>query len=89
MPNIKSAIKRTRVANRNNDRNTAQRSSMRTSLKQAREAVAAGDYEAAKAKVSVAYQLVDKAVKRKILHKNTAARYKSKLAQKLKAIESK
>ena len=78
MPNIKSAEKRVDVSERNKLRNI----SIKTSVKNAVKKV----YEATKEKaekiqetVNKAYSLIDKAVSKGVLHKNTAARKKSRL----------
>ncbi|MDD9898986.1 MAG: 30S ribosomal protein S20 [Candidatus Melainabacteria bacterium] len=86
MPNIKSAKKRVKTAQRNALRNTNMRSAMRTAIRAVREAIQAGDSAAALAKLPAAFSRIDKAVKRKIIHRNAAARYKSRLAAKIKAI---
>lgn len=86
MPNIKSAKKRVKTAERNNIRNTNMRSAMRTAIRAVRDAIAASDSTTALAKLPAAFSRIDKAVKRKIIHRNAAARYKSRLAAKIKAI---
>lgn len=85
MPNIKSAKKRVKVAERNRLRNISQKSGMRTAIKEVREAALAGNSEEALAKLPTAFSRIDKAIKRKIIHKNAGARLKSRLASKIKA----
>ena len=85
MPNIKSAKKRVKVAERNRLRNITQRSSMRTAIKNVRELALAGNSEEALAKLPLAFSAIDKAIKRKIIHKNAGARLKARLASKIKA----
>lgn len=85
MPNIKSAKKRVKVAERNRLRNVSQKSGMRTAIKEVREAALAGNSEEALAKLPTAFSRIDKAIKRKIIHKNAGARLKSRLASKIKA----
>ncbi len=81
MANIKSAKKRILTAERNYERNVAFKSSIKTAVKkvlvlaQAKEK----DQNAINAALSNAYKLCDKAVSKGILHKNTAARKKSRL----------
>ena len=78
MANIKSAKKRVLVAQRNNERNTAFKTSIKTAIKKALAAVEA-DEAALKAALSNVYKLCDRAVSKDIMHKNTAARKKSRL----------
>ena len=84
MPNIKSAKKRVKVGERNRLRNIAQRSSMRTAIKMVRDAALAGNKEEALAKLPMAFSKIDKAIKRKIIHKNAGARLKARLVAKIK-----
>ena len=80
MPNIKSAKKRVKVAAVKTLRNKAFRSALRTSIKKAQ--VAVNDGAEDKAQVyKAAVVKIDSAVSKGILHKNTAARKKSKLAR--------
>ena len=81
MANIKSSKKRVLVAERNYERNVAFKSSIKTAVKKVLELANAKekDQDAVKAALSVAYKLCDKAVSKGILHKNTAARKKSRL----------
>ena len=90
MANSKSAIKRIAIAERNRLRNKAYKSSIRTLMKKCFTAVDSYGAEQTpenKALVeetmSQAYSKIDKAVKRKILHRNTGARRKSRLAKAL------
>lgn len=79
MANIKSAKKRILVAEKNAEKNVAFKSSIKTALKKALELGKGDDKEALSNAVSKVYQLCDKAVVKGILHKNTAARKKSRL----------
>ena len=85
MANIKSAKKRVLIAEANRQRNAAFKTSIKTALKKAL-ALAEGDEEALNAAISKAYQLCDKAVSKGILHKNTAARKKSRLVLAIKKL---
>lgn len=85
MPNIKSAKKRVKLTERNNDRNVSIKSSMRTAVRAVREAAEAGNTDEAKIKLSLAYQAVDKAAKKNIIHKNAANRLKSRMVKKVKS----
>ena len=80
MANIKSAQKRVLVAKRNTERNVAFKSSIKTAVKKALSLVN-GDEKELQAALSKVYQLCDKAVGKGILHKNTAARKKSRLTK--------
>ena len=80
MANIKSAKKRVLIAKRNTERNVAFKSSIKTAVKKALSLVN-GDQKELQAALSKVYQLCDKAVGKGILHKNTAARKKSRLTK--------
>jgi small subunit ribosomal protein S20 len=84
MPNIKSAVKRVRTNETKNARNTQVKSAMRSSVKKADHAVANNE-ENANNTVKVAIQQVEKAASKGLLHKNTAARKKSRLMKKMQA----
>ncbi|HSH25388.1 MAG TPA: 30S ribosomal protein S20 [Massilibacterium sp.] len=88
MPNIKSAIKRVKVNDDNRGRNMQFKSAMRTAIKQFEQTVEANDVEAAKAAFLEASKKINKAVSKGIVHKNTAARQKSKLAAKLNGLSA-
>lgn len=83
MANIKSAQKRILVAERNHERNVAFKTSIKTQVKKVLEAVKAGLVDDAKENLKKAYSLYDKAVSKGILHKNNAARKKSRLTKKV------
>lgn len=91
MANIKSAKKRVEVAERNRLRNKAYKSAIKTLMKKyfaAAEQHAANPTDESKKAVdeamSLAYSKIDKAVKRGVLHRNTGARRKARLAKALK-----
>ena len=79
MANIKSAQKRALIAKRNEARNVAFKSSIKTAIKKALSFAQAKDTENVNTALSTAYKLCDKAVSKGILHKNTASRKKSRL----------
>ncbi|WP_285395108.1 30S ribosomal protein S20 [Lysinibacillus sp. fls2-241-R2A-57] len=81
MPNIKSAIKRVKVNAKANAANTQAKSAMRTTVKKAENAVAA-NAENAQELLQAAYKSLDKAASKGLIHKNAAARKKSRLAKK-------
>ena len=83
MANIKSAQKRVDIAARNTARNVAFKSSIKTAIKKALSLVE-GDKKELDAALAKVYQLCDKAVSKGILHKNTAARKKSRLVLAIK-----
>lgn len=78
MANIRSAEKQRRQAEKAKVRNRGGKSRLKSALKKARTAVAAGSTEAGV--LSAGYSEIDKAVRRGIIKKNTANRYKSRLA---------
>lgn len=86
MPNIKSAKKRLITNEKARVRNKAKMSALRTTEKKFRTAVAAGDKEALPKMLSTVFTKLDKAVKAGIVHKNKAARKKSRLTALLKTV---
>ncbi|MBD2022407.1 30S ribosomal protein S20 [Leptolyngbya sp. FACHB-36] len=91
MANIKSAIKRVEVAERNRLRNKSYKSAVKTLMKNYLTAV--NTYAAnpspelmqeVQSRMASAYSKIDKAVKRGVLHRNNGARKKSRLARALK-----
>ncbi len=83
MPNIKSAKKRVLIAQARNARNKAEKSALKTAIKKFEAAAAEGDRTEADGAFKVAVKKVDQAVAKGVLHKNTAARRKSAMAQKM------
>lgn len=81
MANHKSAIKRNKQNAVRNARNTHIRSTMRTFVKQVREAVAGGDPAEALAALQRAIPYIDKAATRGVIHKATASRKISRLTK--------
>lgn len=79
MPNHKSAEKRDRQNTRRNAINTAGRTRLRSQIKKLRTALAAGKKEEAKVLLPETISVIDKAVQKGILHRNTAARHKARL----------
>ncbi len=86
MPNTKSAEKRLRQNKVRNLQNRAIRSSVRSQVKKVRLAIDQGDKEASQSEFRLAVQQLDKAAVRKIIHKNKAARTKSRLSKAIKAM---
>ncbi len=81
MPNIKSAKKRVKTDAVKKERNRDKIASMRTAMKKVRVAAKAGDKSLATESLNDANKKIDKAVKSGLVHKNKAARDKSKLAK--------
>merc|ERR1712146_707481 len=82
-----AATKPQRVNQRNYEYNKGYRSEMRTRIKRVEEVVKDGDYGVAQPLLSKAFAIIDKNVKRGIIHRNTAARKKSQLHLKVKKLE--
>jgi small subunit ribosomal protein S20 len=80
--NIKSQIKRNLTNAKRTARNKAVKSELRTHIRNAREAIEAGDAATAQAAVATASRKLDKAVSKGVIHKNQAANRKSALAKK-------
>lgn len=85
MANIKSALKRIKVIEFKTRRNKMIISSLKTSIRKFEDSLKAGNIDEAKALYRKAASLIDKAASKGTLHKNTAARKKSRLSKKLKA----
>jgi small subunit ribosomal protein S20 len=78
MPNHKSAEKRVRQNEKRRDINRGNRGRLRTGIKKLRAALEAGD-GTAQTLLPTTVSLIDKAVQKGVLHRNAAARYKSRL----------
>ncbi len=79
MANNPSAEKRDRQAGERRQRNRAHRSRMRTAVKNLRQTIDAGDAAAARKQLPEALQLIDATAQKGAIHKNAAARTKSRL----------
>lgn len=88
MPNIKSAIKRVKVAERNRLRNRVYKSQLRTFQNHVEAALKSADQKAIDSSMSAFYKIVDKSVAKGVLHKNTGDRKKSRLAAKINLLKS-
>ena len=86
MANIKSQIKRIKTNEKARLRNKAVKSSLKTAIRKAREAAAAGDVEKATEYQRVAARQLDKAVSKGVIHKNQAANRKSAIAKQAAAL---
>ncbi len=88
MANIKSAIKRARQNIKLRQHNASARSMLRTYIKNVLKAVEAGDAEVARATYVKAQPVIDKAVSKGLIHLNKAARIKSRLVARVKAMSA-
>ena len=84
MPRIKSAIKRVDVAERNREKNRTWKSSIRTARNKVEESLSSDDSKVSAEALSNAFSMIDRAVSKGVLHKNTAARRKSRLVAQIK-----
>ena len=82
MPNIKSAIKRVEVTRKRTVRNIRIKSALKTTIRRFEEAMSDADRDEAGLRLKKAIVAIDKAVTKGVLHKNAAARKKSRLARK-------
>jgi small subunit ribosomal protein S20 len=87
MPNIKSAKKRLKQSLVRRDRNRSAKRSLHTEYKKVIEAVTAGNVEGAETQLRTVAKKVDQAAAKKIIHRNAAARVKSRLSAKVKTIK--
>jgi small subunit ribosomal protein S20 len=86
MANIKSAIKRIRQNEKRRVRNAAVRSTVRTAVKSTRTALEASQADQAREALARTIRLLDKAVTKGVIHRNAAARRKSRLTRQLNAL---
>ena len=88
MANIKSAKKRAKQTIVRNARNSAQRSMLRTAVKKVIKALDAHDAAAAQDAFTSAQPLLDRMAARGLIHRNKAARHKSRLTARIKALKA-
>lgn len=86
MANIKSKIKRIGTNEKARQRNVTVRSELRTHVRRVREAIAAGNKDAAQTALKTASVKFDKAVSKGVIHQNQAANRKSSLAKQVAAL---
>ncbi|MBT1452341.1 30S ribosomal protein S20 [Glaciecola sp. XM2] len=86
MANIKSAKKRAIQAEKRRQHNASRRSMTRTCIKKVLAAIEAGDKEAAQTAFTAAVPVLDRMATKGLIHKNKAARHKSRLNAQIKAI---
>ena len=88
MPNKKSAERRVRIGERNRLYNRYWTTRCKTAVKKVMEAVEAGDQETAVQSFNVAQSVIDKAVVKGVMHRNTASRRKELMARHLKSLQA-
>lgn len=86
MANTAQARKRARQAEEHRLRNASQRSAVRTYVKNALQAIASGDKTKAVSAIKLALPILDRSARKGLISKNTAARQKSQLSRRLKAL---
>jgi small subunit ribosomal protein S20 len=86
MANTKSAEKRAREAVARRARNVTQRSKVRSAVRKVVEAIRAGNKTEAAAALKAASPVIDSMARKGIIHRNKAARHKSRLAAQIKAL---
>jgi small subunit ribosomal protein S20 len=86
MANSKQAEKRARQAVKLRSQNMSQRSTLRTAIKKVQAAIATGDKAAAQAAFKESVSTIDQIADKKIIHKNKAARHKSRLSAAVKGL---
>ncbi|HLI33673.1 MAG TPA: 30S ribosomal protein S20 [Terriglobia bacterium] len=86
MANHRSALKRIKQTRVRTERNRIHRSRLRNQIKELRTAINSKDKAAAQALLLPTFALIDHSIRKGILHRNAAARYKSRLILKLKAL---
>jgi small subunit ribosomal protein S20 len=87
LANIKSSIKRVNIARAKTLKNTMKKSALKTTIKKCKEAINTNS-DTASDVLRKATKALDKAASQKVIHKNTAARRKSKLAKALNAAKA-
>lgn len=88
LANIKSAKKRAITAEKNRRHNASRRSMMRTYLKKVQAAIAAGDQAQAQQAFAVLTPVIDRYATKGLIHKNKAARHKSRLNAQINALSA-
>ena len=86
MANIKSARKRARQAVKRRSHNVSMRTAARSAIKDVKKAIASGDKKAAAAALVRSQAVIDRTAAKGIVHRNAAARQRSRLAHAIKAM---
>jgi small subunit ribosomal protein S20 len=89
LANIKSAAKKARQAEKHRQHNAALRTRMRTAVKKASKTIKSGNVAEAKTAYGEVAPAVDRLVSKGLIHRNKAARHKSRLNKALKALSAK
>lgn len=87
MPNTQSAKKRLRQDTVRRERNRAVKHAIRTQCRKVREAIQAGNLELAQAEFRLTAKKLDQAGAKRVIHRNAAARTKSRLSARIKALK--
>lgn len=88
MANTKSAAKKAKQAEKHRQQNASLRTRMRTAIKKAVKAVRSGDAPTANAACQAAVPEIDRMVSKGLIHRNKAARHKSRLNKAAKALKA-
>jgi len=88
MANSAQARKRARQTVKQRAHNASLRSTLRTAIKRVRQAIAVGDKTAAQDVFRKSVSVIDRITDKKIIHKNKAARHKSRLSSQIKALSA-
>jgi small subunit ribosomal protein S20 len=86
LANTKQASKRARQAKKHRELNVSQRSTLRTCIKKVVKAILEKNKAAAQAAFNAAQPIIDRFAGKGLIHKNAAARYKSRLSARIKAV---
>ncbi len=89
MANHFSALKRARQTEKRTAVNRANKSRLRSEVRKLRTALTSGDAAQAQSAYRETVSLIDKSVKKGVIHKNTGSRYKARLAARVKAVAAK
>ncbi len=84
MPNLKASIKDVRKSKKRREQNLDNKANMKKAIKGFTVSISSADKKKAGELLSVVFKAIDKAVKKNIIHKNNAARKKSRLSKMLK-----
>jgi small subunit ribosomal protein S20 len=88
LPILDSVKRELRTAERKQERNRSTRTLSKSTLKKAEKSIATGDVETAKKDTTAAISSIDKAATKRVLHRNNAARHKSRLMKKLNKVQA-
>ena len=86
MANTKQAAKRAKKSTKQRAANVSLRTTLRSAIKKVQKAIAAGDQAAAIKVLNAETATIDRIANKRVIHKNKAARHKSRLAAQIKAL---